>query len=73
MGFRLSKSHLSYWLRQKHSPYNGRYVPLIDLLRSSEELAYVIGVKLGDGYTTKKRRAIKGYNNVRIGLKVKDR
>ena len=72
-GVRLSKSHLSYWLRQKHSPYNGRYVPSIDLLRPSEELAYVIGVKLGNEYTTKKRRAIKGHNKIRIGLKVKNR
>ena len=31
------------------------------------------GVKLGDGYTTKKRRTIRSYNNVRIGLGVKDR
>ena len=33
----------------------------------------MIGVKLGDGYTTKKRRTIRSYNSVRIGLKVKDR
>jgi len=33
----------------------------------------VIGVKLGDGYTTKKRRTIRSYNDVRIGLGVKDR
>ncbi len=33
----------------------------------------MIGVKLGDGYATKQRRTIRGYNNVGIGLKVKDR
>ena len=32
----------------------------------------MIGVKLGDGYTTKKRRTIRSYISVRIGLKVKD-
>ena len=72
-GVRLSKSHVSYWLRRIHNPYNGRYIPSIELLKPSEELAYVIGVILGDGYTTKKRRTIRSYNNVRIGLEVKDR
>jgi intein-encoded DNA endonuclease-like protein len=72
-GVRLSKSHISYWLRGVHNPYNGRYIPSIEFLRPSKELAYVIGVKLGDGYTSRKKRAIKGYNNVIIGLKVKDR
>ena len=71
-GIRLSKSHISYWLRGVHSPYNRRYIPSIDLLRPSEELAYVIGVVLGDGYTTRERRTVKDYNDVRIGLKVKD-
>jgi len=72
-GIRLSKSHVSYWLRRIHSPYNGRYIPSIDLLRPSKELAYVIGAKLGDGYTTRDRHTVKSYNNVKIGLKVKDR
>jgi len=72
-GVRLSKSHISYWLRGVHSPYNGRYIPSIEFLKHSEELAYVIGVKLGDGYATRRRRAVKGYNSVTIGLKVKDR
>ncbi len=72
-GFRLSKSLINYWLRGIHRPYNGRYIPSIEFLEPSEELAYVIGVKLGDGYVTKRRRVIKGYNQVRIGLKVKDR
>jgi intein-encoded DNA endonuclease-like protein len=64
-GVGLSKSHISFWTRGVHSPYNGRYIPSIELLRPSEKLAYVIGVKVGDGYTS--------YNKVRIGLKVKDR
>jgi intein-encoded DNA endonuclease-like protein len=72
-GIRLSVSHISYWIRGIHSPYNGRYIPSIEFLKPSEELAYVIGVKLGDGYATRRRRAVKGYNNVTIGLKVKDR
>ena len=72
-GIRLSKSHISYWSRGLHSPLNGRYIPSIEFLKPSEELAYVIGVKLGDGYTTKERRVVKSYNDVRIGLKVKDK
>jgi intein-encoded DNA endonuclease-like protein len=72
-GVRLSKSHISYWLRGIHNPYNGRYIPSIELLRPSEALAYVIGVKVGDGYVARRRRAVKSYNRVRIGLKVKDR
>jgi intein-encoded DNA endonuclease-like protein len=72
-GVRLSKSHISYWLRGIHGPYNGRYIPSIEFLRPSEELAYVIGVKVGDGYVARRRRAVKSYNRVRIGLKVKDR
>jgi intein-encoded DNA endonuclease-like protein len=60
-------------MRGLHNPYNGRYIPSIEFLEPSEELAYVIGVKLGDGYTRRNRRAVKGYNTVRIGLEVKDR
>jgi intein-encoded DNA endonuclease-like protein len=63
-GIRLSVSHISYWLRGIHSPYNGRYIPSIEFLRPSEELAYMMGAKLGDGYAS---------TNCRIGLKVKDR
>jgi intein-encoded DNA endonuclease-like protein len=72
-GVRLSKSHISYWIHRTHSPYNGRYMPSTELLRPSEELAYVIGVKVGDGYAGKSRHTVKSYNRVRIGLKVKDR
>jgi len=70
---RLSKSHVSYWLRGIHTPYNGRRIPSLKLLKPSEELAYVIGVVLGDGYAYRKRRVIKGYNHVWIGLDAKDR
>jgi intein-encoded DNA endonuclease-like protein len=72
-GVRLSKSNVSYWIRGIHNPYNGRYIPSIEFLEPSMELAYVIGAKLGDGYATRRRRIIKGYNDVTIGLKVKDR
>ncbi|MDT7877870.1 MAG: hypothetical protein RQ862_04870, partial [Candidatus Caldarchaeales archaeon] len=72
-GVRLFKSHISYWLRGVHSPYNGRRIPSLELLNPSEELAYVIGVKVGDGYTYRRRRTIKGYNDVWIGLKAKDK
>jgi len=72
-GLRISKSLISEWLRGVHNPYNGRRIPSVELLRPSEELAYVIGVVLGDGYVSKKRRVIKGYNHVRIGLEARDR
>jgi len=72
-GVRLSKSHVSYWTRGLHSPLNGRYVPSIEFLKPSTELAYVIGVVLGDGYIDKKKRVVKGYNRIRIGLDVKDK
>jgi intein-encoded DNA endonuclease-like protein len=72
-GVRISKSSISEWLRGVHSPYNGRRIPSLELLKPSEELAYVIGVVLGDGYLKMKRRVIKGYNYVWIGLKARDR
>jgi intein-encoded DNA endonuclease-like protein len=72
-GVRISKSHISYWIRGMHSPYNGRRIPSIELLKPSEELAYVIGAVLGDGYAHMRRRTIKGYNHVWIGLKARDR
>jgi intein-encoded DNA endonuclease-like protein len=72
-GVRISKSLISEWLRGVHSPYNGRRIPSLELLKPSEELAYVIGVVLGDGYPKMKRRVIKGYNYVWIGLKARDR
>jgi intein-encoded DNA endonuclease-like protein len=72
-GVILSKSHIHYWLRGVHSPYNGRRIPSLGLLRPSEELAYVIGVLLGDGYAYRRRRTIRGYNYVVVGLKAEDK
>jgi intein-encoded DNA endonuclease-like protein len=72
-GVRLSKSHISYWIRGAHNPYNERRIPPLELLEPSEELAYVIGAKVGDGYVGKKSRVRKGYNDVMIGLKAKDK
>ncbi len=72
-GVRLSKSHVSEWLRGIHSPYKGRYIPTIELLRPSEEFSYIIGVVIGDGYVRKIRRVFKGYSGFNIGLEVKDR
>jgi intein-encoded DNA endonuclease-like protein len=71
-GVRISKSSISEWLRGVHNPYNGRRIPSLELLKPSEELVYVIGVKVGDGYTYRRRRTIKGYNDVKIGLKARD-
>jgi len=55
------------WLRRVSSPYNGRGIPSLELLKPSEDLGYVIGVRLGDGYTSEKSR---GYV---IGLGAKDK
>jgi len=48
-------------------------MPSLELLEPSEELAYMIGVVLGDGYAYRKRRAIKGYRDVVVGHKAMDR
>ncbi|GBC69721.1 hypothetical protein HRbin01_01424 [archaeon HR01] len=72
-GVRLSKSHVSEWIRGIHSPYNGIYIPSIDYLKPSKELSYIIGVVAGDGYSKQRAKKYKGYNDVRIGLTVKDR
>ncbi|MCL7390373.1 MAG: hypothetical protein LZ173_10680, partial [Thaumarchaeota archaeon] len=72
-GVRISKSSISEWLRGVHSPYNGRRIPSLELLKPSEELAYVIGVALGDGYAYRRRRTIKGYSDIVVGLKARDR
>jgi len=69
---RISTAHISLWLRGVHSPYNVRLIPSLELLKPSEELVYVIGVKVGDGYAYRRRRTIKGYNDVKIGLKARD-
>jgi DNA endonuclease len=62
-GVRPSKGQLSYWLRGIHGPFGSanRF-----LAEPTPELAYVIGVKLGDGSLNRK-----GYNR-RIRLKSVD-
>jgi intein-encoded DNA endonuclease-like protein len=55
------------WLRGVSSPYNGRWIPSLELLKPSEDLANVIGVVLGDGYTYEG-----SYGDV-IGLGAKDK
>jgi intein-encoded DNA endonuclease-like protein len=72
-GVRISKSSISEWLRGVHSPYNGRRIPSLELLKPSEELAYVIGVAIGDGYAYRRRRTVKGYSDIVVGLKARDR
>ncbi|MEM1953240.1 MAG: LAGLIDADG family homing endonuclease [Candidatus Caldarchaeum sp.] len=71
-GVRLGKSNISYWTRGIHSPYNGVHIPSAEFLKPSRELAYVIGVVAGDGYVLRRSRPRKSYNDVFIGLKVKD-
>ncbi len=44
-------STISYWCRNIHSPLNGCRIPSIDFLEPTTELAYIIGVVTGDGYS----------------------
>jgi intein-encoded DNA endonuclease-like protein len=66
-GVWIGTTTISNWLRGVHSPYNGRRIPSLGLLKPSEDLGYVIGVCLGDGYT---RATSSGYV---IGLQAKDK
>jgi intein-encoded DNA endonuclease-like protein len=50
-GIWLGKNTVGDWLRGVHNPYNGRRIPSLERLQPSEDLGYVIGVRLGDGYT----------------------
>jgi intein-encoded DNA endonuclease-like protein len=66
-GVWIDTTTISKWLRGVSSPYNGRRIPSLELLKTSEDLGYVIGVRLGDGYTSERSR---GYV---IGLNAKDK
>jgi intein-encoded DNA endonuclease-like protein len=50
-GVWIETSTISRWLRGVCTPYNGRRIPSLELLKPSEDLAYIIGALLGDGYT----------------------
>jgi intein-encoded DNA endonuclease-like protein len=66
-GVWISTETIRRWLRGVHSPYNGRRIPSLELLKPSEDLANVIGVVLGDGYTYEES------DNYVIGLRAKDK
>jgi intein-encoded DNA endonuclease-like protein len=66
-GVWIGKSTIRDWLRGVHNPYNSRGIPSLELLKPSEDLANVIGVRLGDGYT------YKSSNRHDIGLRAKDK
>jgi intein-encoded DNA endonuclease-like protein len=66
-GVWIDATTISNWLRGESSPYNGRRIPSLELLKPSEDLGYVIGVVLGDGYTSEK-----SHGHV-IGLGAKDK
>jgi intein-encoded DNA endonuclease-like protein len=72
-GVRLSKSHISYWIRGIHNPHNGRLIPSMELLEPSETLAYIIGAVLGDGYPKIKGRVRKGYRHTIIRFEAVDK
>ncbi len=55
---KLSKSHISYWLRDIYNPC-GRESIMFDDIKPLEELAFIIGDMAGDGYIKiRKRRDI---------------
>ncbi|MEM3570305.1 MAG: LAGLIDADG family homing endonuclease [Candidatus Jordarchaeales archaeon] len=64
----LSRSLISYWCRNIHSPFNGCRIPSVDFLEPSPELSYIIGVVAGDGWAVKKKNDI-----YEVGAMVKDR
>ena len=66
-GIWITKMTISNWVRGVSSPYNGRRIPSLELLKPSEDLGYVIGVRLGDGYTLKRN-----YDHI-IALRAKDK
>jgi intein-encoded DNA endonuclease-like protein len=47
-GVWIETSTISRWLRGVCTPYNGRRIPSLELLKPSEDLAYIIGALLGD-------------------------
>jgi intein-encoded DNA endonuclease-like protein len=69
----ISLSRISDWLRGVTSPYNGRRIPSLELLEPSEDLAHVIGMRLGDGSAWEAHRAYEGYREAVISLKAKDK
>jgi intein-encoded DNA endonuclease-like protein len=71
-GIVLSDSQMSEWVHGVHSPYNGIWIPSLELLKPSEDLAYVIGAMLGDGYPRKKSRNKKDHYIIRLGVKDKE-
>ncbi|MEM3398828.1 MAG: LAGLIDADG family homing endonuclease [Nitrososphaerota archaeon] len=66
-GVRLKKSVISYWCKDIHNPFNGIRIPSVEFLEPSPELAYIIGVVAGDGWTVKKKNGI-----YEVGAEVKD-
>lgn len=70
-GERLSIATISYWIRGICSPYNGRRILFIEFLQPSKELAYIIGVVMGDGFPTLSKKK-KRYNDVFVMLRAID-
>ena len=64
---KLSRAHISYWIRDIHNPC-GNVLIMFDDIKPSKELSFIIGDVTGDGYTTIREKT---YDYV-IGLKSKD-
>jgi intein-encoded DNA endonuclease-like protein len=72
-GVWIGKSTIVRWSHGESSPYNGRRIPSLELLKPSEDLAYIIGMRLGDGSAWEKLCGYKGYRQAGISLKAKDK
>jgi intein-encoded DNA endonuclease-like protein len=72
-GVWISKAIISQWVRGLHSPYNGRRIPSIEMLEPSEDLAYIVGVGLGDGTVYVKRGIRDAFMRHNLYLKAKDK
>jgi len=67
-GVWIGEETIRRWLHGVSSPYNSRRrIPSLEMLQPSEDLGYVIGVVLGDGYT------YGGDAGYYIALKAKDK
>jgi len=58
---RITKAHVSYWTRGLHNPHKGRRILSLEFLEPSDNLAYVIGVRCGDGHAKAKKATTMSY------------
>ncbi|MEM0451301.1 MAG: LAGLIDADG family homing endonuclease [Nitrososphaerota archaeon] len=76
-GLAPAKSTVIYWRKGLRSPFHGIRIPSLNFLKPSEDLAYVIGVIVGDGFVSQRVKPRYGYKHsyikqYNIGLTVRD-